>query len=321
MLIIVLACTALYNWRRRWPYVVMVRGKAIGWVSSPQIYQQALRMATNEMQRQHKGREVVFAEVRNSEIICERARPPRHLELLDPEMLKGRLLKYLTVTYPAAVITVDGKPILAVANKDIASAVLQTVEAHFAEMAKPAGELIRKAQFKEVVEIKTATVEPKLYVDSEEEALKRILYGKERPRYHRVRPGEVASRIARKYGLSIKELQRLNTGRDLNRLQVGDRLLVKAGKPLITVITLHQKRVREKIPFKEERRLVPHLPGGTLMVQQSGREGEKEVVYEIKCENGVEVDRRAIAERVIKPPVNQIIAVGGGLRGGQPGEG
>jgi uncharacterized protein YabE (DUF348 family) len=59
------------------------------------------------------------------------------------------------------------------------------------------------------------------------------------------------------------------------------------------------------------------LPGGEIIVQRRGKEGVKEVTYEVMCENGVEVSKKVLSERVLSEPVNQVILVGGGIRGAQ----
>ncbi|MFA0785019.1 G5 domain-containing protein, partial [Fervidibacter sacchari] len=71
---------------------------------------------------------------------------------------------------------------------------------------------------------------------------------------------------------------------------------------------------KESVPFKTERRFVPHLPGGVLVTKQKGKEGLKEVVLEITAENRLEVQRKVVKEQILKEPVTEVILVGGGLR-------
>ncbi|MCS7253834.1 MAG: G5 domain-containing protein [Armatimonadota bacterium] len=311
MLLVVIAV----QWRSRQPYAVIVKGNVIGWVGSKSIYQHALNMALNEARRLHRDMPVSFIEVEGGEVLCERQMPRGKVELLMPRELASLLLRHLTLSYKAGAILVDGKPILALKDEQSARNVIEGLKAHFAKFASYAGELIKEASFKEKVEVKVAGIPVEIYAHSEDEALKRLLEGGEKPLYHKVQRGEVAIAIARKYGISLAELQRLNGGRDLNKLKIGELLLIKPGKPLLTVVTFHQQRLQERLPFKEERKLVPHLPGGEVIIKRKGQEGLKEVIYEVKCENGVEVSREVISERIIKEPVDQLVVVGGGLHG------
>ncbi len=314
-IIVVLLVTNVVQWRSRQPYAVIVKGDIIGWVSSKGIYQRALKMAQSEAEKLHKGMPVGFSEVESGEVLCERHMPRGKVELLTPAELSALLLGRLTVSYKAAAIVVNGKPIVALKDEQSARNVLESVKAHFAKFASHVGELLKEASFREKVEVKVMSIPAEIYAPTEGEAFKRLLEGGEKPLYHKVQRGEVAIAIARKYGIKLAELQRLNGGRDLNKLRIGELLLIKPGKPLLTVVTLHQQRVQEKLPFKEERKLAPHLPGGEVIVQRKGQEGLKEVIYEVRCENGIEVSRRVSSERVIKEPVSQIVVVGGGLHG------
>lgn len=313
--IAVLLLIVLIQWRSRQPYAVIVRGQIIGWVGSKSIYQHALKMALNEASKMHKGMAVNFSEVESGEVLCERHMQRGKVELLTPMELSQLLLKRLSVSYKATAILVNGKPLVALRDEQSARNVLEAVKAHFAKFALHAGELIKEASFKEKVEVKMMSIPVEIYAIAEDEAIKRLLEGGEKPVYHQVKKGEVAIAIARKYGVSISELQRLNSGRDLNKLRIGELLLIKPGKPLLTVVTLHQQRLQERIPFKEVRKFVPHLTGGELVIQRRGQEGLKEVIYEVRCENGIEASRSVISERIVKEPVDQIVLVGGGFHG------
>lgn len=57
------------------------------------------------------------------------------------------------------------------------------------------------------------------------------------PRLHMVRSGENATTIARRYGLTINQITRLNPGKNLDRLHVGDRLVLRPALPSATSVT------------------------------------------------------------------------------------
>jgi LysM repeat protein len=79
--------------------------------------------------------------------------------------------------------------------------------------------------------------------------------GLEPPKYHVVKSGEFAVRIARRYGLTLEELQRLNPDKNLDRLKVGDKLLVKMGKPLVTVVCVYQVVKQRDCAFQNRKAL------------------------------------------------------------------
>jgi len=317
VIIAVLVAIILIQWWTKLPYAVMVRGDIVGWVGSKGAFKYAMKLAMKEAEEIHKGAPVCFLEAETGDVFCERHIPRGKVQTLTPKELSTILLKHLRIGYKATAIVVNEKPIVALSDEEKAKNVLKRVQLHFAQFASYAGELIKEASFKEKVEIRKMHIPTAIYARDEEEAVKRILEGGEKAVYHKVKKGEVAIAIGRKYGVSLAELQKLNSGRDLNKLRIGDVLLIKPGKPLLTVITYHQRKVKEKIPFKEERKLVPHLPGGEIIIQRRGKEGVKEVTYEVVCENGIEVSKKVLSERVLSEPVNQVILVGGGMRGAQ----
>ncbi|MFA4044236.1 MAG: hypothetical protein HZRFUVUK_001022 [Candidatus Fervidibacterota bacterium] len=317
VIIAVLVVVIIVQWWTRLPYAVMVKGDVVGWVGSKRAFKYAMKLALEEAERIHKGAPVCFLEAETGDVFCERHITRGKVQTLTPKELSAILLKRLTIGYKAVAIVANGKPIVALSDEEKAKNVLKRIQLHYAQFASYAGELIKEASFKEEVEIKRMHIPIAIYAHDEEEAVRRILEGGEKAVYHKVKKGEVAIVIGRKYGVSLAELQKLNSGRDLNKLKIGDVLLIKPGKPLLTVITYHQRRVKEKIPFKEERKFAPHLPGGEIIVQRRGKEGVKEVTYEVMCENGVEVSKKVLSERVLSEPVNQVILVGGGIRDAQ----
>lgn len=78
----------------------------------------------------------------------------------------------------------------------------------------------------------------------------------------------------------------------------------------IHVKTVEETIVIETIPFKEE-----YVEDNNLYINQNevtteGINGEKEVLYQITRENGVEVERLVLEENILVEPVNQVERVG-----------
>lgn len=68
--------------------------------------------------------------------------------------------------------------------------------------------------------------------------------------------------------------------------------------------------VQEEIPFETITREDASLTIGTTEVVQAGEVGRKEVRRRVLIEDGREVSSEVIAEKVVKEPVNQIVAYG-----------
>lgn len=64
------------------------------------------------------------------------------------------------------------------------------------------------------------------------------------------------------------------------------------------------------ISFKTERTTDSNLEKGKTSVIQTGKNGKKEIKYEVTYEDGTEVSRKKVSETTIVKPINKIIAEG-----------
>ncbi|MCR4595036.1 MAG: G5 domain-containing protein [Clostridiales bacterium] len=85
-------------------------------------------------------------------------------------------------------------------------------------------------------------------------------------------------------------------------------------KITIQRVEYREETVKETIEFKTEYQTDKTLAKGTSKVIQEGENGEKEVTYRIKIIDGKEIgrDSEPLSEKIIKEPVNKIIANGSG---------
>lgn len=78
-------------------------------------------------------------------------------------------------------------------------------------------------------------------------------------------------------------------------------------KPVTEVKILTETK---SISFKTEKTTDSNLEKGKTSVIQIGKNGKKEIKYEVTYEDGVEVSRKKISETIIVKPINKIIAEG-----------
>lgn len=79
----------------------------------------------------------------------------------------------------------------------------------------------------------------------------------------------------------------------------------------ISLVRVSDERVivNEEIPYESIEKIDKSREKGYQKVLQTGAPGEKQVVYKISYEDGVEVDRQIISETVLKEPVKRITEV------------
>ncbi|MDO4759952.1 MAG: G5 domain-containing protein [Candidatus Saccharibacteria bacterium] len=68
--------------------------------------------------------------------------------------------------------------------------------------------------------------------------------------------------------------------------------------------------VEEEIPFTETKVKNYDMAPGEMLLKQPGELGTRELIYKVFYVDGVEVSRELISERVVKEPVEKIVAVG-----------
>jgi len=306
LIILGLLSLLVFYRRANLPVAIFVNGRPVAWVSNFRLANRAVELAKGKLQEQY-GHDVDFAEL----VDIGNLPLPSGLKLVSPFEASNLLLRNVSPAQKAWLIVVNDQIVTALKSKSEAEQALELVKAYFTPKNVT---LFKEPWFREKVVIREGKIGISEIVADAETAAQKLIGGLEPPKYHVVKAGEFAVRIARRYGLTLEELQQLNPDKNLDRLKVGDKLLVKLGKPLVTVVCVYQLVRKESVPFKTERRFEPHLPGGTLITKQRGKEGLKEVVLEITAENRLEVQRKVVKEQILKEPVTEVILVGGGLR-------
>lgn len=100
----------------------------------------------------------------------------------------------------------------------------------------------------------------------------------------------------------------------LNRLdKISPQLDEKVKEGLNVKITRVEEKVienKERINFAKEVKKTDKYETGTKKVIQDGQVGEKLISTKIRYEDGKEVSKKVIGEKVVKKPINEILAIG-----------
>lgn len=166
-----------------------------------------------------------------------------------------------------------------------------------------------KVGFVEKVDLNPVKIEPGLVMDS---ALieKKLLDGSVEQVEHVVVEGDCLSCIAEQYGISVDEIYKMNPDFKGEFLKIGQVLIVSALQPELTVRSVETKVASEEIAFKIEYKNDSTMVLGTRKTIEEGSPGTKAVTYEITKENGNEVKKEVISERVLKEPVTKVVVKG-----------
>lgn len=163
---------------------------------------------------------------------------------------------------------------------------------------------------KQKIELETEMVHPNQVLDLDELKAK-LSQSRVEKKVHVVKEGDVLGAIAQKYGLTTKELLKLNP--EINEktlLQIGQELVVTQEEPLITVLTVEKISREEKIMYPIKTKSDPNLFRGDTRIEQEGKAGKKIVDYVIIKQNGEVIDKKIEHEEIIVEPEAKIVVRG-----------
>ena len=219
-------------------------------------------------------------------------------------------------------IVVDGKVIGIVQDQTTANRILDNIkQAYITKSDK--GEVVASSvsdtnektielesiDIKESVNTKEAIISP-TELTTENDMMNLLQKGTLEEKIYVVKPGDTISEIAVKFGLTTKHVYQLNPELKGEIIHIGDKLVVTAMAPLITVQTQEKLTQVESIPYK-----VVYKGDDTLFVNESkvvtkGKEGKKRVQYSQLKENEIVVEREVLNETVLEQPIDKVVLKG-----------
>lgn len=302
-----LAMLSWFGWQhfRSAKSVIVVDGKALVCVSSEQDADEML-----SRMKSVPGCKSSEIEFKQNVVI---ARAPRDAHPVS----RGRAMRLvrgaISPVVPKWTIMVDGEPVVAVSSQEKAGEVLELAKLRFGRLAK---NLAEEPEFKESVKVDIVSVPPAIFRTSAQDAVE-LLFAQPRPEkkdaVYEVAKGDIAGTIAERHGISLRDLWTMNPRRNLNRLQIGDKLRIQAtrqSKPALTVVVRDLIDRVESVP-----RPVQHVSSARLYANQStqlspGSSGKRRIKVAVIYENGRKVGREIMEEETLIEPTPRRIAVG-----------
>ncbi len=203
----------------------------------------------------------------------------------DPDnAVQTKLTHLLKLRVPAFVILVNNHPSLAFPTPDAATDTLKAVQDHWAQIP-PAAPVVGQPQITQSTAIEKRMADTSL-LRSDPAAAASYYWTPPLSRTYRVRPGDLGSRIAYRFHLSLADFIRANPNKNLNHLKPGDVVNVQKMPLLLTV------RVRKTLTVTEK--VHPSAPASVA--------GSQRVTYLVTYLNGQEVSREAQSVVILQKP-------------------
>ncbi len=199
-------------------------------------------------------------------------------------------------------VVVNGKTLLVMKDRDEAEKLLDELKKPYIVENGTTG-IVENVQLVD-------TLSNKENIVSVPRALDIVKSGFQKIAPYQVKDGDNLWNIASNSGLSVDSLLALNPGLNPGSLKPGDSIQLARTESLINVETVLSKVVTESVGYQVVEKQDSSLLRGQTKIVNQGKEGQKEVTYQITQRNGAEVDRKQIAEAVTAHPQNKIVAKG-----------
>lgn len=128
--------------------------------------------------------------------------------------------------------------------------------------------------------------------------------------HYTVQAGDCWSQIAQDHDMGSSELLALNPGYDIDKLQIGDVLLISNAVPYLTVVVTQMEYYVTDVPYDIDYVDDESMWEGDTRVLSKGAYGTADVSALVTYQGSVEVDRQVQTQVIITQPVTEIQARG-----------
>lgn len=276
--------------------VVSVEGQKLGLLSSEEELKDIIAGLQQEASFLY-GRPVKIAENVQYEDV---SRPTGEEER---EEVASGLRRELSFLVQAHMVTVDGKYILPLNSEREKEKMIDLVYQEF--ILEEDNIDLKNIKIVEDISTSLEFTRPHRIKEAEEIA-QLLLNGGERRETHLASRGDTLTTNASQNGVSVEEIQELNSHVEEELIRQGDEITINAGTPLVTVITEKEKVEIEKIPYETEYVYDDKLWKERSEIREEGEYGKKEVTYRVISENKEDVEKEKVREKVIEEPSPEI---------------
>jgi len=290
---------SIFTYYHNTAYAVKINGKTVGVVRDKDDFTKVIDTIRDNFYKTYEA-EMVF----NETIEYEKIKAKKN-ELTSAMRMESTLKQVMSLKVKAFGIKANGKLVSVLATQAESEKVLEEIKNPYISNL----EGIQDVYFGENVIIEEIAIEMK-GIRTLEDTVKLIQKGTEEVKVHEVQKGESLWTIAKKYNLSVAELEEANPEVNPDKLQIKQPINLIVPKPLLTVVTVRRSRYEDNIPFPVEFEETATLYKGENKIKVAGKDGKREVYAEIVEHNDVEVTRNILEEKIITEPNKQIVLKG-----------
>ncbi len=282
-------------------FSIIYDGKELCKLRDPKLLDAALEKLDKELESS------VDHEIKiesNFEVAPSKARAK---EIASEEQLYELIKTNITYSIMAYEINVDGEKIGILNSKDDAEIVIEKVKDHFIQSYDKESLLeIATVENVEINQVKATNSE----IKEKDDLINYIIKGTDEEKKYIVEKGDTYWTIAEYFNMPLDDLISANPQSDPERIQIGDELNLIVPKPFINVQVKRKVVQEEKTPFETEYVNVSYMFNDEQVITKAGEYGVSEIEAIVTEQNGIQIAKEIVSEKVIAEPVTQLVTTG-----------
>jgi murein DD-endopeptidase MepM/ murein hydrolase activator NlpD len=216
----------------------------------------------------------------------------------------GKLQERLHFVTDGVAVVINGEEKLYVLDMKAARQSLSAVKDKY----RPRGAM--NVSFQEDVELVEKTI-PVEELTDHVQAEKMLTASAPKTALYQVKKGDTLWDIARRKGMDLAALIKLNPDVKPHLLQIGQKIKLNQEQPVLNVISTYETVDMEEVPYTVvEAGRDPSLKYGEVKVVQQGVPGQMEITYRIVEKNGKRVEKHPVKKVVKQHPRPEIVVTG-----------
>jgi murein DD-endopeptidase MepM/ murein hydrolase activator NlpD len=228
-------------------------------------------------------------------------------EITSPDDLYNVLKSEINYSLLAYSIKVNGESVGIVETEYDAQNVITDVKSYFTKNVDQNTIIeVSTAENVEVEQIKVDNSE----IQKAEDVKNYIIRGTDKEEKYIVEQGDTYWTIAEYFNMALDDLISANPTSDSEHIQIGDELNLIVPKPFVNVQVKRKVTKEEKIEFETKYEYVSYMYNDEKTVKTDGKYGLSEIQAIVTEQNGIQIAKEVVSEKVIENPKTEVIVTG-----------
>lgn len=228
-------------------------------------------------------------------------------EITSPDDLYKVLKSEINYSLLAYSIKVNGESVGIVETEYDAQNVINDVKSYFTKNVDQNTIIdVSTAENVEVEQVKVDNSE----VQNPEDIKNYIIRGTDKEEKYIVEKGDTYWTIAEYFNMALDDLISANPTADSEHIQIGDELNLLVPKPFVNVQVKRKVTKEEKIEFETKYEYVSYMYNDEETVKTDGEYGLSEIEAIVTEQNGIQIAKEVVSEKVIENPQTEVIITG-----------